>query len=117
MITRHALLVGAACVLAAGPAAAHHGWSEYDSAQPLNLTGTIKEAVYENPHGMILLETPEKTWRAVLAPPGRMQARGLSPGALKAGTTATVIGYPNRAKPDEMRAERISIEGKTIELK
>ena len=30
--------------------------------------------------------------------------------------TATVEGYPNRDKPEEMRAERIIIDGKTIEL-
>ena len=32
-------------------------------------------------------------------------------------TTATVVGYPNRTNPQEMRAERITIEGKTVELR
>ena len=99
------------------PASAHHGWSEYDSTQTLNLTGTIKEAGYEHPHGHILLVTPQKTWQAVLAPPSRMEARGLPPTMLKAGVTATVVGYPNRNKPEEMRAERITIDGKTVELR
>ena len=36
---------------------------------------------------------------------------------LKAGMTATVEGYPNRDKPEEMRAERIIVNGKTIELR
>ena len=98
-------------------ALAHHGWSEYDSAQPLTLTGTIKEAGYEHPHGHILLVTPGKTWVAVLAPPSRMESRGLSSAALKVGNTATVVGYPNRSKPEEMRAERITIDGKTVELR
>ena len=31
--------------------------------------------------------------------------------------SATVEGYPNRNKPEEMRAERILINGKTIELR
>ena len=96
---------------------AHHGWSEYDTGQTLTLTGTIKESGYEHPHGHILLVTPAKTWIAVLAPPSRMEARGLSPTALKAGGTATVVGYPNRSKPEEMRAERITIDGKTVELR
>jgi uncharacterized protein DUF6152 len=99
------------------PASAHHGWSEYDSTQTLSLTGTIKEAGYEHPHGHVLLVTPSKTWQAVLAPPSRMEARGLPPAMLKAGITATVVGYPNRNKPEEMRAERITIDGKTIELR
>jgi hypothetical protein len=96
---------------------AHHGWSEYDSTQVLNLTGTIKEAGYEHPHGHIVLVTPQKTWQAVLAPPSRMEARGLPSAMLKAGITASVVGYPNRSKPDEMRAERITIDGKTVELR
>ena len=36
---------------------------------------------------------------------------------LKPGATATVEGYANRNKPEEMRAERIIIGGKTIELR
>jgi hypothetical protein len=103
--------------LLGAPAVAHHGWSEYDSTQTLTLTGTIKEAGYEHPHGHILLVTPGKTWQAVLAPPSRMEARGLPSAMLKAGATATVVGYPNRGKPEEMRAERITIDGKTVELR
>jgi hypothetical protein len=36
---------------------------------------------------------------------------------LKPGTPAVVEGYPNRNKPEEMRAERITIGGKTVELR
>lgn len=96
---------------------AHHGWSEYDANQTLTLTGTIEEAGYEHPHGYVKLKTPTKTWIAVLAPPSRMENRGLSREALKVGATATVVGYPNRNKPEEMRAERITIAGKTVELR
>ena len=69
------------------------------------------------PHGHIQLKTPTKTWIAVLAPPSRMDARGLSREMLKDGSTATVEGYASRVKPDEMRAERITIAGKTVELR
>lgn len=102
--------------VAAG-AGAHHGWSEYDSSATLNLTGVIKEAGYEHPHGHVRLEAPGKVWLVVLAPPSRMEYRGLAAGDLKPGTTVTVTGYPNRSKPEEMRAERISVSGKTIELR
>ena len=98
-------------------AIAHHGWSEYDAAQTLKLTGTIEEAGYEHPHGHIKLKTPSKVWLAVLAPPSRMENRGLTKDMLTNGNTATVEGYPNRNKPEEMRAERITIAGKTVELR
>jgi hypothetical protein len=46
-----------------------------------------------------------------------MENRGLPKEALRVGNTATVVGYQNRAKPEEMRAERITVDGKTIELR
>jgi hypothetical protein len=100
-----------------GLAWAHHGWSEYDSSKTLELTGKIVESGYEHPHGHVRLETPGKTWHVVLAPPSRMERRGLEKGALKPGATVTVEGYANRDKPEELRAERIRVGGKTVELR
>ena len=96
---------------------AHHGWSEYDTSKVLKLTGKIVESGYEHPHGHIRFEAPGKTWMVTLAPPSRMENRGLPKEWLKPGASATVEGYPNRNKPEEMRAERITINGKTIELR
>jgi hypothetical protein len=96
---------------------AHHGWSEYDSSKELKLTGKIVESGYEHPHGHVGLEVPGKTWQVVLAPPSRMERRGLEKDALKPGASVTVVGYPNRNKPEEMRAERIIVNGKTVELR
>ena len=112
----HRMLLAAALALPAA-ALAHHGWGEYDASQALKLTGTIVASSYEHPHGAIKLKTPAKTWDAVLAPPSRMDTRGLAKDMLKVGTEATVEGYPNKSKPDEMRAERITVGGKTVELR
>jgi hypothetical protein len=101
----------------------HHGWSEYDTAKTLKLTGKIIESGYEHPHGHIRFEAKGegaaagKTWQVTLAPPSRMENRGLPKEWLKPGATATVEGYANRKHPEEMRAERITINGKTIELR
>jgi hypothetical protein len=117
---RKLFLIGLAVPMAA---LAHHGWSEYDSSKVLKLTGKIVESGYEHPHGHIRFEakgegaTAGKTWSVVLAPPSRMENRGLQKEWLKPGATATVEGYANRNKPEEMRAERIIINGKTVELR
>ncbi len=108
---------GLALALLSGGVLAHHGWSEYDATRPLSLTGTIVESGYEHPHGHVRLETPGKTWNVVLAPPSRMEFRGLGREMLKPGGTASVEGYPSRNKPEEMRAERITVGGKTTELR
>ena len=104
-------------VLAAVPAVAHHGWSGYDASKELTLDGVIKESGYEHPHGHIRLEVPGKIWTVTLAPPSRMENRGLPSSMLVPGTKATVVGYPSRNEPNEMRAERITIAGKTVELR
>jgi hypothetical protein len=115
---RTAITLGlVAAALAAPVALAHHGWSEYDQTQTLKLTGTIEEAGYEHPHGHIKLKTPGKTWLAVLAPPSRMDARGLTKDMLRVGATVSLEGYASKVKPEEMRAERITVAGKTVELR
>lgn len=98
-------------------ALAHHGWSEYDQTKTLTLEGRVQEMGYEHPHGFVKIATKDKTWIAVLAPPSRMDNRGLSRDMIKPGSTVTVIGYANRTHPEEMRAERIVVAGKTVELR
>ena len=107
----------AASLAVAVPSHAHHGWSEYDSTKVLTLSGVIKDAGYEHPHGHVVLEASGRVWHVVLAPPSRMENRGLARESLKPGNKVTVVAYPNRNKPDEARAERITANGKTIELR
>ena len=109
----------AGCLMA-GAALAHHGWTGYEASKTLNLTGVITQAEYTNPHGMIRVQVAgqnAKTWVAVLAPPSRMSSRGLTQEMLQVGATVTVVGYAHREKTEEMRAEQITIAGKTVELR
>jgi hypothetical protein len=113
-LRRIAVLAALATPVTALP---HHGWSAYDSNTPLKVGGTIRDAGYEHPHGYVRLEAQGKTWLVVLAPPSRMENRGLPAAMLKAGVAAQVEGYPHRRDAQEMRAERITIGGKTVELR
>lgn len=98
-------------------AAFHHGWSSYDQKKVLNLKGEIQEYSYDNPHGMLRFKVDNKIWTVVLAPPSRMESRGLPESMLKKGVRATVVGYPHLKIDDEMRAERITIGENTTELR
>jgi hypothetical protein len=97
-------------------AVAHHGWSGYET-QIRKVSGTIEAASYSNPHGSLRLKTPEKTWVVVLAPPSRMGNRGLTEDMLKVGKSVSVEGYAHKTDTSEMRAERIALDGKSIELR
>lgn len=112
----------AASLATAGAAGAlvHHGWSEYNANRPVTLTGRVENIRFSNPHVMVDLRVagrPAKKWDAVLAPPSRMQARGLPVDSMRAGMTATVYGYPHKTKSSEMRAERIIVGRDTTELR
>ncbi|MCX7200674.1 MAG: DUF6152 family protein [Proteobacteria bacterium] len=113
-----AAAAAAVLLLAATAVSAHHGWSEYDAGRTLTLTGVVVEAGYDNPHGFVRLKAGNQVWRVILAPPSRMEARGLPRGSLKVGTSATLVGYPHRRDAQEMRAERITLEhGQPVELR
>lgn len=109
-----ALALGSLAVV--GTALAHHGWTGY-TEEIQKLSGVIEQSSYANPHGAIQLKTADKTWEVVLAPPSRMTTRGLTEEMLKVGTTVSVEGYQSTSDEKEMRAERISVAGKTIELR
>src|SRR5262245_66596173 len=105
-------------VLGNGLLYAHHGWTGYDETKLVQHTGVIKEVGFENPHSFVKLEVHKKTiWNVILAPPTRMESRGLTKDKLKVGATATIMGYPHKKTRDEIRAERITIDGKTTELR
>ena len=81
------------------------------------VTGKILKSTYENPHCEIEMEIDGKHWRFVLAPPSRMERRGITPDIIAAGKTCTVFGYPHTSNPDEARIEYIILDGKRIELR
>ena len=100
-----------------GPAAAHHGWGSYDAANPVTVTGPILQSKYENPHATIAVKGADKEWIVTLAPTSRMSNRGVTPDVVATGKTVTAYGYPSTVEKDEMRAERITVDGKTYEMR
>ncbi len=115
-------LTTAAVVVTTGAAgtAVHHGWGNYDTARVLNMIGTVREVKYGSPHVVIQFQPATKgarRWEAILAPPARMERRGLPKSLLTVGTTARLVGYPHRKNAGELRAERIIIGNDTTELR
>jgi hypothetical protein len=59
----------------------------------------------------------KKLWTVILAPVTRMEARGVTAEMIKKGTSVQVVGYPHKEIKDEMRAERIFVNGTKYELR
>lgn len=96
---------------------AHHGWSSYDANKVMKFDAALAEVRYRNPHAEVEVDYEGKRWLVILAPISRMESRGLPSDALTKGKTVTIEGYPRSDGTAELRAERITVDGKTIELR
>ena len=105
-----------ALVIAAAPAAAHHGWSTYDASKEFTLETELTSLRWANPHGGATLQWKGETWAVTLAPITRMETRGLKPEMLKPGTKVTLVGQPRSDGTREMKIERLVLDGKTYNL-
>jgi hypothetical protein len=101
----------------AGPAVAHHGWGSYAADKPVTVNGPILTSKYENPHATLTVRGSDKVWTVTLAPTSRMTSRGAVAQLLAVGKIVSAYGYPSTVEQDEMRAERITIDGKTYEMR
>ncbi len=99
------------------PSSAHHGWGSYDSRNPVTVAGKILTSKYENPHVSLSVQGKDKAWTVTLAPTSRMQNRGALIELVPVGKEISAFGYPSNVEKDEMRAERITVDGKTIEMR
>jgi hypothetical protein len=104
-------------VLLTSAAVAHHGWGSYDATRPVTVAGPIITSKFENPHATITVRTSEKVWMVTLAPTSRMGSRGATAQVIAVGQNVSAYGYPSTAEKDEMRAERITVDGKTYEMR
>jgi hypothetical protein len=109
------------CVLLTAASAAtvlaHHGWGSYDASKPVTVQGPIETSQYQNPHALITVKTAEKVWTVVLAPVSRMQSRGAPAEFVAVGKMVSAVGYASTVEKNEMRAERITVDGKTVEMR
>ena len=102
------VLIAGGLLLAASPAIAHHSFAaEFDSAQPITLSGTVTVMEWINPHAWIHLavKKPDGTvenWEIETGNPSALIRRGFNRNSLPPGTEITVQGF--RAKDGGMRA-------------
>jgi hypothetical protein len=96
---------------------AHHGWGDYDDTKPMTLKARVVELAYANPHATVTVDAEGKRWTAVLAPVSRMESRGATRELLAPKSEITLVGYPSRKTPGEMRVERLILGDKTVELR
>lgn len=82
----------------ATPGFGHHSEaSEFDAANPVSVTGTIKAVEWRNPHVWFYVDVPDDagniaTWGFSSQPPGALMRRGITKDRLEIGATVNVQG-------------------------
>jgi hypothetical protein len=93
------------------------GGGSYDAAHPVTVNGPILTLSFENPHATVTVRGNDKTGTVTLAPTSRMNSRGATQNVVAVGNNISAYGYPSTVAKDEMRAERITVDGKTYEMR
>ena len=110
-------LVAVAILAIPAAAAAHHGWTSYDEKKVIKIRANLSNVKWGNPHGSASVRYKNATWHVVLAPVSRMEARGLTQAMIGPRKQVVLEGYPRRDGTREMRIERVTAGGKTVELR
>jgi hypothetical protein len=92
-------VAGMVLLLVSVPISAHHGGAQYDTKNPVTLTGTVTGYMFTNPHVQIHIDVKDENgtvqkWIAETASPQRLFSFGWNAKSLKAGDKVTVTGAP-----------------------
>ena len=111
-----------AVALAAGTAAAsaHHSIAVFfDDSRTIEISGSVTEFRFSNPHAIISLDVKNKdgvveAWKAETNAVTLLKRRGWTKDSLKAGEVITVNGWPARDGANYMRMRTIKKADGTV---
>jgi hypothetical protein len=115
-------LMGMSMIVAfATPCFGHHSEaSEFDSADPVSVTGTLKTVEWQNPHVWFYVDVPDEngtitTWGFSTQPPGALMRRGITKDRLELGAVVNVEGSRARDGSHNASSRRVTFsDGRNV---
>lgn len=92
-----------AALPAGAPVFAHHSPASFDLTKRTEVTGVIKQAMFRNPHGKMVLSVKVgsrvDSWEVETSAANLLRRRGWDFSKFKPGATVTVFGHLNKTLP------------------
>ncbi len=115
----------ALAVLAAGasPALAHHSFAMFDRTKEINISGTVKDFQYTNPHSWVIVVVPGADgqmveWGFESEGPSTLLRNGVKKSSIQAGDKVTARAYPMRdGRPAGSLISITKADGKVISFR
>ena len=109
------VLVGAASVLAAASAVAHHAFAaEFDINRPVKLTGTVTKLEWTNPHAWVFIDAKDdkgavQNWAIELVGINDLLRLGWGRDKVKTGDVINVDGFGAKNGTNTVNAASVSL--------
>jgi len=119
-ITKVIAILAVALAAGTATASAHHSFAVFfDDTRTIEISGSVTEFRFSNPHAIISLDVKTKDgmvdeWKAETNAVTLLKRRGWTKDSLKAGDVITVDGWPSRDGAHYMRMRTIKKADGTV---
>jgi Family of unknown function (DUF6152) len=94
------ITAGLALAVPASAVFAHHSPASYDLTKRTAITGTLKQALFRNPHGKMIVDVKVgnrvQSWNVETSAANLLRRRGWDFSKFKPGATITIYGHLNK---------------------
>jgi hypothetical protein len=98
---RKAMVVLVLTLAIGAPLAAHHSHVAYDVGRVVELTGTVSDVQWKNPHMLLSVDVPNQsgkvdTWHLEMSGVASTVSAGVTPQVLKVGNKVKIMASPSK---------------------